>query len=174
MSGVNNNRLNATIPAELLNTLKGMLHQIGSQLPFLVGLSPAERMSLPKININNRAFTEDAFNVLHNNVQLFPSYLNVGQLDMDLILYKQLDELATVARQLTERLEDTRTLAGSEAYTTALSVYRITEAAAVAGIPGSDTIYRQLKERFIYSPAADKGDAPTSGVGDPTTDLNAG
>ena len=76
---------------------------------------------------------------------------NVGQMQNDLKLYQQLDELATILRQTLERIEDTRILAGSEAYVSALSVYKLVGAAASAGVEGTDTIYEQLRERFTVS-----------------------
>ena len=76
---------------------------------------------------------------------------NVGQMQNDLKLYQQLDELATILRQTLERIEDTRILAGSEAYVAALSVYKLAGAAASAGVEGTDTIYEQLRERFTVS-----------------------
>ena len=148
MSGITSNRLNTTLPEASMMLIKSLLEQIQSLLPFIIGLTPAERQAIPKINVSNKSFTEDALSILANNNGLFPSFINVVNLNNDLTLYRQLDELATISRQLTEKIEDTQMLAGSEAYVTALSIYRLTEAAAAAGMPGADVLYWQLKERF--------------------------
>lgn len=39
-------------------------------------------------------------------------------------------------------------IAGNEAYRSALVIYRLTESAYKAGIPGAKAIYDRLKERF--------------------------
>ena len=39
-------------------------------------------------------------------------------------------------------------LCGSEAYASSLTAYRLFEAAASAGLPGADSVYNALKQRF--------------------------
>lgn len=170
MSGINNNRVNAVLTAEKVIYIKSLLAEIQVNMPFLIGLSPAERMGLPKINVNNKAFTEDAANALRNSPQLFPPFLSIDMLQNDLNLFNQLDELSAICRQLSEKIEDTRILAGSEAYTTALGVYRIAEAASIAGMPGSKALHQHLKERFNYRPGS--ATTPTPEGGAATPDLN--
>jgi hypothetical protein len=160
MSGITSNRLNVTIPEGNIATIKSLLEQIQALLPFVTGLSPEERQAIPKINVSNKVFTEDALYVLANNSSLYPAFINIANLNNDLILYRQLDELASISRQLTEKIEDTQMLAGSEAYVTALSVYRLTEAAAVAGMPGADVLYQQLRERFANSGSSNTPNTP--------------
>jgi hypothetical protein len=105
-------------------------------------------MSLPKINVANKQFVSDALFAIQNNSQLFPAYVSATELSKDLTLFNQLDDLHTLAQQFAEKLRDTQILAGSEAYVSALTIYRLMEAASNAGLPGTDTIYEQLAERF--------------------------
>ena len=105
-------------------------------------------MNLPKMNVNNKVFTEDAINAALNNPTLFPNFVNVDEMNNDLRLFEKMDELVVVLRQLLERVSDTQLLAGSEAYSSALAVYKIIGAAADAGIEGTKAIYDQLKARF--------------------------
>jgi hypothetical protein len=106
---------------------------------------------LPKINVSNKAFTEDAINSMVNNPSLLPAYFNVAEMQKDMTLFAQLDEIYTIVNQLAERISDTQLLAGSEAYVSALAAYRNFEAAANAGVAGADTIYDLLKSRFCES-----------------------
>ena len=46
------------------------------------------------------------------------------------------------------KLNDTQMIAGSEAYVTALTAYRLFDAAAKAGVAGADTVNDLLKVRF--------------------------
>ena len=151
MSNLTNNRIDTVMTPAQVTDVKNAITAINTAISFSVSLTAEERMTLPKISVANKSFTEDAINALDNNAAIFPAYLNVGQMQNDLKLYQQLDEMAIMLRQTLERIEDTRILAGSEAYVAALTVYKIVGAAAKAGIEGSETIYEQLRERFTTS-----------------------
>lgn len=151
MSNINNNRINSTLTEEQIAEVKASVQNIYTNIPFLLGLTVEERISLPKINVANKVFTEDAINAIINNAGMLPNYLNVGNIQTDMQLFAQLDELTSLIRQLLEKLEDTQILAGSEAYVSALAGYRLFGAAAEAGIPGSDAVYESLKARFTVS-----------------------
>ena len=151
MSNLTNNRIDTVMTPTQVTDVKNAITAINAAINFSVSLTAEERMTLPKISVANKSFTEDAINALDNNAAIFPAYLNVGQMQNDLKLYQQLDEIAIMLRQTLERIEDTRILAGSEAYVAALTVYKIVGAAAKAGIEGSETIYEQLRERFTTS-----------------------
>ena len=151
MSNLTNNRIDTVMTPAQVTDVKNAITAINTAISFSVSLTTDERASLPKISVANKSFTEDAINAIANNASLFPAYLNVAQMQNDLKLYQQLDELATILRQTLERIEDTRILAGSEAYVAALSVYKLAGAAASAGVEGTDTIYEQLRERFTVS-----------------------
>jgi hypothetical protein len=148
MSNLTNNRLNVTMTPAQITAVKTAFQTIQTNMPFLIGLTVDERSSLPKINVGNKAFAEDAINAAVNNSSMLPSFINVANMQNDMTLFTQTDELVGLARQLVEKLEDTQMLAGSEAYVSALTAYKIFGSVADAGIPGADTVYDQLKERF--------------------------
>ncbi len=148
MTTVSNNRISVTIAENELTQAKTAFLNISNNLPFLVGLNNDEKVSMAKISVSNKQFVQDALTIMNNNAELFPAYMSSEELHKDLTLYSQLDELVALAQQLTEKLRDTQILAGSEAYVSALSVYRLVEAASKAGLPGADTAYDQLAERF--------------------------
>ena len=142
------NRLNTTMTGEDINSVKKSITEIYGKMPFLIGLTTDERVTLPKISESNKVFVGDSINALANNAPMLPAYLNVADIQTDLTLYEQLDELEMLATQLVEKIQDTRMLCGSEAYVSSLAAYRLFEAAAAAGIPGADSIYDALKQRF--------------------------
>lgn len=152
MANINNNRVNTSLTEEQINSFKTAIQNIYTQVPFLTGLTVEERIALPKINVVNKVFVEDSINAIDNNSSILPNYLNVNNIKTDLLLFSQLDELTGLVRQLLEKLEDTQILAGSEAYVSALTGYKLFGAAADAGLPGADAIYDSLKTRFTYNP----------------------
>lgn len=162
MSNLSNNRLNTTATAVQITAVKAAIQTISTNLPFLIGLTIDERISLPSIDVNNKAFTEDAINAGVNNAALIPSYVSVTNMQNDMILFNQLDEIKILTKQLLEKLEDTQLLAGSEAYTSALALYKLFGSAADAGVAGADAIYEQLRTRF----------AGQGGAGTPPTNPN--
>jgi len=151
------NRLNTVMTDTDMTDVKKSIDIIYSKMPFLIGLTTDERITLPKINEGNKVFVADSINALVNNAAMLPPYLDVNLIKSDLTLYEQLDELEGMAQQLVEKIQDTRMLCGSEAYASSLAAYRLFEAAAAAGLPGTDSIYNALKQRF-------SGQGPTGGT----------
>jgi hypothetical protein len=153
MSNTMINRVNATLTPEAAQTVKNAIASIQQALPFLVGLTPGERMSLPKISVSNKVFTEDAIQAALNNPEILPGFIKPQDLKTDLNLYHALDELVLLVQQMGEKLADTQLLAGSEAYASALTIYKIFAAAAGTGVAGSKTVYEQLRQRFTGAAA---------------------
>lgn len=160
MSNITNNRINNTLTVAQITAVKAAIQTIYTQIPFLLGLTVDERISLPKINVSNKAFTEDAINAVSNNASMLPTYLKVADMQTDIQLFTQLDEITGLVRQLLEKLEDTQMLAGSEAYVSALTGYKLFAAAAEVGISGSDAVYDSLKARFTSSSVATNTSKP--------------
>lgn len=148
MSNINSNRLDVSLNPQEVNQINAAITNIEVLMPFLTGLTTEERIAIPKINVANKAFTEDAINIAVQNPSLFPGYINPAEMQKDLLLFNQLDVLATSLRRVLEKVEDTLMLAGSESYISALAVYRSISAAAKAGVPGADSLYDQLRARF--------------------------
>jgi hypothetical protein len=148
MSNITNNRINVVMTAAEISKVKDAIIEIKTQMPFLIGLNVDERIQLPKISVANKAFTEDAINAVSNNRDILPAYIDPTTMQNDLTLYNQCDEIASLLRQILERVDDTQMLAGSEAYVAALTAYKLFGAASDAGLAGSDSIYDQLKVRF--------------------------
>jgi hypothetical protein len=145
MKTLSNNRLSVTITDDTLSLVKSAFASINESLPFLVKLNKYERMFMTKINDSNKQFVQGVLNVM-NDKPLYPTYMNPEELHKDLILFSQLEELVSMAQQLTEKLRDTQILAGSEAYLSAISVFGLIEAASRDGMPGADIAYSQLAD----------------------------
>lgn len=164
MANLTNNRVDATLSAEAVQTIKDHIQGIVESLPFLIGLTPQERMSVPKISVKNKVFAEDAISAAANNSELLPSFIKVEAMQRDLSLFHALDEISGLLKQLYEKVADTQTLAGSEAYTSALTVYKIFGAASEAGIKGTKSVHEQLRARFVQSSSGSVQATPTEEV----------
>lgn len=149
MSNQQTNRINVVMTAAQIANVKAAIQTINANMPFLVGLTPEERKNLPKISVQNKVFTEDSIVAIQNNGSILPAYFGTAGIKNDYTLYNQLDELSTLISQVAEKVDDTRLLAGSEAYVSALLAFKLIKAAAEAGVPGLDTIADQLAARFV-------------------------
>ena len=155
-------RLSLALPAAKLAKITQLLTDLNAELDFTVGLTTEERVALPKMNDGSEPFVDDALAGAQQNADIFPAYIKLEELQKDLALYTQLGPLVERLAGLSERLRDTQILAGSEAYVTALMIYRLAEAAAKAGLPGADTLYKALRKRFTSqgTPAAKPAATP--------------
>lgn len=148
MSNVFSNRVAATLTPAAITSIKASVAAIKAQMPFLIGATIEERQTMPKISEVNRVFTSDALVSVQNNGQMLPAYFQAAELSLDYKLYEAIDEVAFLVAQLAELISDTQMIAGSEAYVTSLTAYRLFGAAAAAGVPGADAVYEALKARF--------------------------
>lgn len=148
MANLSNNRLDFTLSQSDITAINDSIDTLNSRLDFLIGLTVTERISLPAIDVGNKAFTEDAINAATSNELLLPGYISVTAMKNDLDLFNQLEPIKVKLNQILEKINDTQLLAGSEAYVAALTVYKLFGSAADAGVPGTDTIYDLLKQRF--------------------------
>ncbi len=125
-------------------------------------LTTEERSSIPKMNVSNKAFVSDVVVAMKNNADVLPAYINPTLIETDYKLYEQLEEFLSISESITEKLSDTQMLAGSEAYSNALTAYRLFGAAAKAGINGADSTYDTLASRFAQTGAATTAPKPVA------------
>lgn len=151
MSNVLNNRLSVTVDPAAITEVKNRIEEINTLLPFLTGLTRDERKTLPKINRSNKIFVEDTLDSMRQNGDILPNFINVEEVDKDYALYNELKVLALELATLSEKVNDTRILAGSEAYSTSLLAYKMFGVAANSGVAGAEALYSRLKERFATS-----------------------
>ncbi|WP_299180738.1 hypothetical protein [uncultured Aquimarina sp.] len=151
MSNVLNNRLSVTVDPAAITEVKNRIEEINTLLPFLTGLTKDERRTLPKINRSNKIFVEDTLDSMRQNGDILPNFINVEEVDKDYALYNELKVLALELAALSEKVNDTRILAGSEAYSTSLLAYKMFGVAANSGVAGAEALHSRLKERFATS-----------------------
>ena len=144
----NDNRISATLSAADKATILTKIAEIRALLPFLVSLTPAERVELPKLGDKTLAFAEKCESYMAQNPTLVPGFVDVAEVDKDRALRLPVNDVLREATSLCEALGDTVTLIGSEIYMADLAFYQNVRQAAKRGVSGSDTIYSDLRERF--------------------------
>ena len=127
---------------------------------FLINLTPEERQSLPKMSDKSLSFVQKALAYAQSNPQFVPPYANIPELQKDFGLASQLALVSQAAHIFTEKVGDTGMAVGSEAYVAALTIYNTVGQAAKVNVPGADTIYQDLKQRFPGGPRHPKPPTP--------------
>ena len=161
MGNITENKLNTTITAADLAAISTNIAAINSKLP-AGSLNDEQRMNLKSINVDNKIFVEDAITEMTvNGAGIMPAFLNAANLQNDITLYDQLDTIESGINTLLQRISDLKRIAGDEAYTGGLTVYRIFESANSAGLNQAKQPYEKLKARFnAQGSAGRKPDLP--------------
>jgi hypothetical protein len=120
--------------------------------PKLQHLTPQERIELAKMGDKTVAFVQKVLEYSSSHPEFLPPYVDRAALEVDVEGVLALSPLTHALESLAEGTEDTRMLAGSEAYTAALSYYQSVRTATKRGVPGAEAIYRDLAERFPGAP----------------------
>lgn len=154
-------KLRSTIPDEVIKEASDFLNNAARVLkPYLVALSSAERMSLPKMSDKTQPFVEKTIAYSKNYPQFAPSYMDTKALDANHKTYDQLRPLFRVVKQLSDGLDDTTMEAGAACYANALNYYNSVKHAARIDVPGAKAIHDDLRKRFV-KPKTDKDTKPS-------------
>jgi hypothetical protein len=116
--------------------------------PILKNLTPAERQGMAKMGDKTLAFVGKAQEYSAQNPALNPSYLDVAEAKADFELAQKLETILKMLQPLAQSVEDTLMMAGSDAYLAALEFYFAVKGATRTNVPGSTTLYEDLKQRF--------------------------
>jgi len=142
------NRISIAINDEAIANITAAITTIEQNLPKLINLTVDERKSLPKMGDRTLAFVSKALEYTKQNSQIVPNFMEVAEFEKDVTAVTALSKVLIPLQQLTEKLDDTTMLAGSEAYSAALVFYSAVKGAAKAGVPGMKTVYDDLQVRF--------------------------
>jgi hypothetical protein len=149
------NKIDFVIPEEAVDSAIERLNEAAAVLqPYLIALTPEERMTIPKMSDKTMPFVEKSLEYCQSAPQFAPPYLDRDALDGDFEVTRQLTTIFRIVKALNDGLSDTIMEAGGEAYINALSYYNSVKQAAKMNVPGAKSIYEDLNKRFEKSKAA--------------------
>jgi hypothetical protein len=141
---------NTSIPKELIEQALGKIDEAFELLhQRLYPLTPEDRQNLLKMGDKSLAFVEKTSELALINPQFRPSYFNLDDLNIDLADAVNLRTLSNRLQQFAREIDDTAMLAGSEAFTQALTFYNSVKQAARDNVPGAQPLFDELKKRFL-------------------------
>ena len=130
--------------------LKQKLGEIDAKVnDFALELHITDKHTLQSMGLHSIPFTEYAYMMATQRKDLVPSYLNMEEFNNDMTLFTQARELLQMVEMLRERLIDTSTAAGADAFTSARKFYTAVKGAIKSEIPGAAVIYEEMRKRFI-------------------------
>ena len=138
-----------TLTPQDLERLEDAISTIREVLPFLVGLTPAERQGMTKIGMRAQTFTEKAFSAAEQHPELVPGQIDMTVAQGQLTLFVTLNRILRPLTELRERVYCTQMLAGSEAYATARLVYQSLK--LVGEGSGLALVVKDLGRQFHYN-----------------------
>ncbi len=120
-----------------------------------INLTKEERQTLPKIGDKTLAFDDKCQAYMTARPELVPGFIDLVELAKDRKLIADLLPCLREISPICEGMEDTITLAYSDIYVADLAFHANVKQAAKRGVPGTDTIYDDLKARFPGRPKAE-------------------
>jgi hypothetical protein len=138
-----------TISEGDLADIQGALGTLQAKLmPHLKTLTPQERIELPKMGDKTVAFVTKALEYGQAHAELVPAFLDVPAMAVDVKAVQQLRNFTQVLTPLSDALNDSLMLSGSEAYQGALVFYANVKTAARVRVPKAQSVYDDLASRF--------------------------
>lgn len=142
------NRISAVVSATDKTAILTKITEIKTILSFLINLTKDERIQLPKLGGASLLFDEQCASYMSSAPNLVPPFVDPAEVAKDRALRLVLADILREVRKLCEMLDDTLMLVGSEVWMADISFYQTVRQAARRNVPGADTIYDDLKERF--------------------------
>lgn len=142
------NQISATLTPEDMQEIMDAIGVLQRKLPFLINMTLDERRTHLKMGDRSVPFVGKSLDYSQTNNHLVPPFLDVTEFDKDMVLINQLTQIERPLLSLAEGINDTKLLAGSEAFSAALLFYQAVKLAAQMNIPGVKSIYEDLRARF--------------------------
>ncbi len=149
----NKGLVTGSIPATTLSIILTALATVREHLGFLIALSPDQRKTLFKMGTRSLEFVTQVRDVVASNADLVPKAMEPEEFLSDVALIEAINRILTDLLPMVEAMEDTRMAAGSDAMTSATSIYGVLQSSRKA-VPGLDEVVKKLAKRFRRSGVA--------------------
>jgi hypothetical protein len=147
-------------PAELLQ-LDAALQSIEAVLVGkTVNLTPAERQQYGSIAEQNKLFVNKAKSYMEQYPAYVPSFLDTAEFNNDYAARQQIETRLQRLQSIAEQLSDTKVLLDHDNYFNALSFYRNIRFLSNENVPGTTTLYQDMKQFFTSNtPSSPSGNS---------------
>src|SRR5437870_9625649 len=133
---MNTNRVSATLLTADQEAVMTALGVIRERLPFLIDLTTAERVILPKLGDKTQRFVRKAVDIALQHPELLPAGF-LDEMRKDAQLLEGLSPIRLAIDLLQKQIDDTVVQLGAEAYAAARTVYAVTKTPYAGPISGT-------------------------------------
>ena len=124
---MNTNRISATLSQTDQDAVLTAIATIRQKLPFLIDLTTAERVTIPKLGDKTQAFVKKALDVAAQNPDMLPAGSFLEEMRKDAQLFENLAPIRLAIDLLQKQVDDTTTQVGGEAYASARTIYTVSK-----------------------------------------------
>ncbi|TRX65888.1 hypothetical protein [Carboxylicivirga sp. M1479] len=117
-------------------------------MPQMYVLEKSEKAELLRMGDKSVAFVDKSLEIAKQDTALLDAFVDVLALEKDVNAISRLRALSFKMERIASALDDSKALAGHEAYNASLMVYSLMKNAAKMGHPGAKEKVAELKQRF--------------------------
>ena len=151
-----NNRISFVLNDADKQAIQAAINVLNEKLlPKLVELAQGEARELPTMGDKSYGFVFKALEYAKQYPE-YATFIDVPEFEKDVNTVSLLRELHIPLSQLTKKVHDTMTLAGSEAYVAGLTYYGSSKEGQKRKLPNSVLIVEELSKRFPGRPKTKK------------------
>ncbi len=155
------NRVSAILSQTDYDAIMTAIDTINAKLPFLLNINQDDLQTVLRLGDKSRSFVEKAMEVATQNQGFLPRDFDVEEMRKDINLFESLFAVRQALMKLSENVDNTYTVVGSEAYLAALIVYNYAKSSAV-GTAGLDGTIDELGKRFARKAKTAKQTPPNN------------
>lgn len=144
------NIVSAELTEEQITAINTAVETIGTNLNFLISLSPDDRRNLAKVGNAFKPFVQRTAEVLDQHPDIIPGVFDTVEYKSDIALANSLEPLFEKIQSLLESIDDTLLALKSDTLQSSLDIYASVKAAKDIK-PGMDVVYDDLKKFFTRS-----------------------
>jgi hypothetical protein len=126
-----------------------LIKTIKSKMPYLTDIDSSSQRLLPKLRDEQVPFAEKCLRHAQNVPAIAPSYIEIDEFKKALELFTELQKVQTELQKLTELINNTIAVFGSDSYVAAISIFKsVRKNADNEAIPQIKSILFDLNNAF--------------------------
>lgn len=149
------NLITVSFTAAELTTLDTAIQNIADVLKNkAVNLTPEQRSQYGSINEENKLLVNKVKDTEEGFPQFHPPFLDLAEFNSDYTARQQIESRVVKLASLSEQLSDTKILLDFDNYNYSISFYRYLKMLSTQEVPGSTSVYENMREVFESQLAA--------------------
>ncbi len=159
-----NNFLNGNLPPATVQRIKAVLAQCGTDMPFMISLTPTERQTIPSVSDGRLPYVLKLVDVARQHrVKIGMSVEDFDDLQRQAQLFEDLTEILYLIEDLRNGVRDTRMQVGAILYRLCRAGHAQMEIAYSKGKPGLEAMLDNLNKLFANQGGTGSSDDKANG-----------